>query len=185
MVYQGEIMADFVWAFEKKWKWGSAKRRDPKYWVECAEDARVARGLYEALHGRPYAFRLEHSEPINYKAYWQLREKGSLGFTADTFEKFVTVLSFFYPDKWESIRKEVVLELDKIKREGDDWDRGYYKAHAKGYRYGKQVHDNGHATADDATRAYMKSMRAKGYIGRWDKMVNLYTLLIDKYPFPF
>jgi len=178
-------MTDFVWAFEKKWAWGSANRRDPKYWVERAEDARAARGLYEALHGRPYAFRLERSEPINYKAYWELREKGSLGFSPDTFEEFVTVLNFFYPDKWESIRKEVVLELDKIKREGDDWDRGYYKAHAKGYRYGMQAHGYGLSTADDATRAYMKSMEAKGYIGRWDKMVNLYALLVEKYPFPF
>jgi hypothetical protein len=162
-------MTDFVWAFEKKWKWGSAKRRDPNYWVECAER-------------EGFAYLVDR--PLNYKAYWQLREKGSLSLSPNTFEKFVIALNFFYPDKWESIRKEVVLELDKIKREGDDWDRGYCKAHAKGYRYGMQAHGYGLGTAADATRAYMKSMEAKGYIGRRKKVINLYALLIDKYPFP-
>ena len=175
-------MASFTEAFDKKWLWGIAQRRDPKYWVECAE----REGFAHRANWSPwYVFRFEHSEPINYKAYWELQEKESLGLDANTFEEFVTVLSFFYPDDWQYIRKQVVLELDKIKREYDSYYLGYYKAHNKGYRHGIQANNCGHSAADDATRAYMKSMEVKGHISSGEKMANLYCNLVEKYPLTF
>ena len=169
-------MTFFAEAFKKRWSWGYAKRRDPQYWVDHAERS-----------GFPYRAKWPPMPegPMNYKAYWHLLVKESPGFDAGTFEDFVIMLNFFYPDKWQTIRKEVVLELDKIKRAEDEYDRGYEKARAKGYRYGMRAHGHGLSAEKDATIAYMKSMEAKGYVGTWGKMKNLYTLLVEKYPFPF
>ena len=169
-------MTFFAEAFNERWSWGYAKRRDPEYWLD--------RRKRSCFPYRPVWPPLPEG-PMNYKAYWHLLEKESPGFDVGTFEDFVIMLSFFYSDKWQAIRIEVVLELDKIKRDKDEYNRGYEKARAKGYRDGMRAYGYGLTCEKRATRAYMKSMKAKGYVHTWDRMANFYTLLTEKYPFPF